>query len=136
MKKVLILGVNGFIGHHLSKRILETTDWEVYGMDMQTERLGDMINHPRMHFFEVTLPSIKNGLSIMLKNAMSFCHWLPSQHHPLTLNNHCAFSNSISKRTCQSSALQPSMASIWFSHLLLKSMACATMKNLTQKNPN
>lgn len=26
MKKVLILGVNGFIGHHLSKRILETTE--------------------------------------------------------------------------------------------------------------
>jgi methionyl-tRNA formyltransferase len=26
-KKVL-LGVNGFIGHHLSKRILETTDWQ------------------------------------------------------------------------------------------------------------
>jgi nucleoside-diphosphate-sugar epimerase len=52
MKKVLILGVNGFIGHHLSKRILETTDWEVFGMDMQTERLGDLINHERMHFFE------------------------------------------------------------------------------------
>ena len=32
MKKVLILGVNGFIGHHLSKRILETTDWDVYGI--------------------------------------------------------------------------------------------------------
>ncbi len=69
MKKVLILGVNGFIGHHLSKRILETTDWEVYGMDMQTERLGDMINHPRMHFLKVTSPSIKNGLSTMLRSA-------------------------------------------------------------------
>ncbi len=52
MKKILILGVNGFIGHHLSKRILETTDWEVFGMDMQTERLGDLLNHPRMHFSE------------------------------------------------------------------------------------
>jgi nucleoside-diphosphate-sugar epimerase len=52
MKKVLILGVNGFIGHHLSKRILETTDWEVYGMDMQSERISDMLDHPRMHFFE------------------------------------------------------------------------------------
>jgi nucleoside-diphosphate-sugar epimerase len=51
-KKVLILGVNGFIGHHLSKRILETTDWEVFGMDMQTDRLGDLANHERMHFFE------------------------------------------------------------------------------------
>ncbi|APR95596.1 NAD-dependent dehydratase [Pandoraea thiooxydans] len=52
MKKVLILGVNGFIGHHLSKHILETTDWEVYGMDMLTDRLGDLLNHERMHFFE------------------------------------------------------------------------------------
>jgi nucleoside-diphosphate-sugar epimerase len=52
MKKVLILGVNGFIGHHLSKRILETTDWEVYGMDMQNDRLGELLSHPRMHFFE------------------------------------------------------------------------------------
>ena len=51
-KKVLILGVNGFIGHHLSQRILETTDWQVFGMDMQTDRLGDLLNHERMHFFE------------------------------------------------------------------------------------
>ncbi len=52
MKKILILGVNGFIGHHLSKRIVETTNWEVYGMDMQSERLGDLLSHPRFHFFE------------------------------------------------------------------------------------
>ncbi|MES2534347.1 MAG: bifunctional UDP-4-keto-pentose/UDP-xylose synthase [Pseudomonadota bacterium] len=56
MKKVLILGVNGFIGHHLSKRILETTDWHVYGMDMMTDRITDLLDNPeyksRMHFFE------------------------------------------------------------------------------------
>ena len=52
MKKILILGVNGFIGHHLTERILETTDWEVYGMDMSSSRLGSVIGHPRMHFFE------------------------------------------------------------------------------------
>ncbi|WP_019140707.1 bifunctional UDP-4-keto-pentose/UDP-xylose synthase [Noviherbaspirillum massiliense] len=56
MKKVLILGVNGFIGHHLSKRILETTDWHVYGMDMMTDRITDLLENeaykPRMHFFE------------------------------------------------------------------------------------
>jgi nucleoside-diphosphate-sugar epimerase len=52
MKKVLILGVNGFIGHHLSKRILETTDWEVYGMDMQSDRIAELLQHPRMRFFE------------------------------------------------------------------------------------
>ena len=52
MKKVLILGVNGFIGHHLSNRILATTDWEVYGMDMSTDRISDLIGKPRFHFFE------------------------------------------------------------------------------------
>jgi len=50
--KILILGVNGFIGHHLSKRILETTDWEVYGMDMRCDRIADELNHSQFHFFE------------------------------------------------------------------------------------
>jgi len=35
MKRILILGVNGFIGHHLSRRILESTDWEIHGMAAQ-----------------------------------------------------------------------------------------------------
>ena len=52
MKKVLILGVNGFIGHHLSKRILETTDWQVFGMDMNSDRVTSFMDHPRFHFFE------------------------------------------------------------------------------------
>ena len=52
MKRILILGVNGFIGHHLSRRLLETTDAEVYGMDMSADRLGECVDHPRMHFFE------------------------------------------------------------------------------------
>ena len=52
MKKVLILGVNGFIGHHLSKRIIETTDWDVFGMDMQTERIAELMENKRFHFFE------------------------------------------------------------------------------------
>jgi nucleoside-diphosphate-sugar epimerase len=52
MKRILILGVNGFIGHHLSKRILADTDWEVYGMDMQSDRIEDVLNEPRFRFFE------------------------------------------------------------------------------------
>jgi len=52
MKKILILGVNGFIGHHLTKRIIAKTDWEVYGMDMQTERISDLMPEKRFHFFE------------------------------------------------------------------------------------
>lgn len=52
MKRVLILGVNGFIGHHLSQAILRSTDWDIYGMDMQTDRITDLLAAPRFHFFE------------------------------------------------------------------------------------
>jgi nucleoside-diphosphate-sugar epimerase len=50
--KVLILGVNGFIGHHLSRRIIDTTDWQVYGMDMHADRVRSLLDHERFHFFE------------------------------------------------------------------------------------
>jgi nucleoside-diphosphate-sugar epimerase len=52
MKRILILGVNGFIGHHLSKRIIAETDWAVYGMDMNTDRIADLLPEKRFHFFE------------------------------------------------------------------------------------
>ena len=52
MKKILILGVNGFIGHHLSNRILASTDWDVYGMDMASDRVSHLLDNPRFHFFE------------------------------------------------------------------------------------
>jgi len=50
MKKVLILGVNGFIGHHLTERILETTDWEVVGLDQADHRLTQYLGHDRFQF--------------------------------------------------------------------------------------
>jgi nucleoside-diphosphate-sugar epimerase len=50
--KVLILGVNGFIGHHLTQRILGTTDWLVYGMDLASDRLNGTLLHQRFHFLE------------------------------------------------------------------------------------
>lgn len=50
--KVLILGVNGFIGSHLSERILKDTDWEIYGLDIESNKLGDMTDNPKFHFVE------------------------------------------------------------------------------------
>jgi nucleoside-diphosphate-sugar epimerase len=52
MRRICILGVNGFIGHHLSQRIIAATDWEIYGMDMQTDRITDLLGEKRFHFFE------------------------------------------------------------------------------------
>ena len=66
-KKILILGVNGFIGHHLTKRILETTDWEVYGMDMSGDKLGDMVNNPRVHFVEGDITINKEWIAYHVK---------------------------------------------------------------------
>lgn len=67
MKKILILGVNGFIGHHLSKRIIDTTDWEVYGMDMNTDRVSDLLGHPRFHFFEGDITINKEWIAYHVK---------------------------------------------------------------------
>ena len=52
MKKILILGVNGFIGHHLTSKILAETDWQIWGMDMQDDRVRPFLDNPRFHFFE------------------------------------------------------------------------------------
>jgi nucleoside-diphosphate-sugar epimerase len=50
--KILILGVNGFIGNALTKRILADTDWEVFGMDLDDGKLGASLENPRFHFVE------------------------------------------------------------------------------------
>ncbi len=50
--KILILGVNGFIGNHLSEKILNTTDWDIYGLDIECNKLENVINNPRFHFLE------------------------------------------------------------------------------------
>ncbi len=52
MKHVLILGVNGFIGHHLSKYILAHTDWRIFGMDLQSDRVTSLMADARFHFVE------------------------------------------------------------------------------------
>jgi nucleoside-diphosphate-sugar epimerase len=49
---ILILGINGFIGHHLTQAILERTDWNVVGLDIGDSRLGSVLNHPRLTFFK------------------------------------------------------------------------------------
>ena len=69
MKRILILGVNGFIGHHLSKRILANTDWEIHGLDMQSERVADMFDHPRFHFTEGDITINKEWIEYNIKKS-------------------------------------------------------------------
>jgi len=51
-KHVLILGVNGFIGNHLSERLLESGNYEVHGMDLCTNSIEHLMGHPDFHFTE------------------------------------------------------------------------------------
>ena len=51
-KKILILGVNGFIGSRLSEIVLQQKDWEIYGMDILSDNLQECLAHPRFHFTE------------------------------------------------------------------------------------
>ena len=51
-KSVLILGVNGFIGSAISERLLESGKYEVYGMDLRSNYISDLLDKPDFHFFE------------------------------------------------------------------------------------
>src|SRR5262249_8499473 len=49
---ILILGVNGFIGSHLTSAVLQRTDWRVFGMDLDSDRVAKWLDHPRFRFLE------------------------------------------------------------------------------------
>src|SRR5207237_5324386 len=50
--KIMILGANSFIGSALTNAILRTRPWEVYGIDLADNRLGDLPKTDRFHFVE------------------------------------------------------------------------------------
>ncbi len=51
-KRVLILGANGFIGNHLSERLLQSGCYEVYAMDLHSNTLEHVKDHPDFYFKE------------------------------------------------------------------------------------
>lgn len=48
--KLLVLGVNGFIGSSMVEKILSETNWEIYGMDLSDHKITEFLGHPRLHF--------------------------------------------------------------------------------------
>ncbi|BAV32479.1 NAD-dependent dehydratase [Sulfuricaulis limicola] len=65
--KILILGVNGFIGNSLTERILRDTDWEVYGMDMGRDKLDSCLGHERFHYVEGDITINKEWIEYHVK---------------------------------------------------------------------
>ena len=50
--RLLILGVNGFIGTALTERILATTEWDVFGLDVATDKIEPFLGNRRFRFLE------------------------------------------------------------------------------------
>ncbi len=52
--KILILGINGFIGNALAERLLTEHDGshEVFGIDVFADKLDNCLDHKRFHFVE------------------------------------------------------------------------------------
>lgn len=48
--RVLILGVNGFIGNALGERLLADGNFEIYGMDRNNDMLRRFMDHPDFNF--------------------------------------------------------------------------------------
>lgn len=65
--KILILGVNGFVGSHLTERILKDTNWEIYGMDLGSNKIADYLDHPRFHFVEGDISISKEWIEYHVK---------------------------------------------------------------------
>jgi len=50
--KILILGANGFIGNALVKYLLNATDHYIYGLDLDNNKLDDLVNKQKFQFVE------------------------------------------------------------------------------------
>jgi nucleoside-diphosphate-sugar epimerase len=93
--KVLILGVNGFIGSHLVDRIMADTDWEVYGLDLGAHKVADHLANPRFHFVEGDVTISKEWIEYHIKKCDVVLPLVAISTSP----THCASSNWTSRRT-------------------------------------
>lgn len=67
--RVLILGVNGFIGNALTRRILTTTEWEVFGLDVGSERIEEFLAEKRFRFLEGDIAINREWVEYHVKKA-------------------------------------------------------------------
>jgi|CryBogDrversion2_8_1035294.scaffolds.fasta_scaffold00066_9 nucleoside-diphosphate-sugar epimerase len=66
-KKILILGVNGFIGSALTETILKEKDWQIFGMDMASDKIEESLGHPRFNFVEGDITINKEWIEYHIK---------------------------------------------------------------------
>jgi len=89
MKKILITGSNGFIGHHFCEHIIKKTDWQIFAIDKLTyasfgfDRLKDVnvfnINRIQLYTYDFTKP-LEGYLSKQLQDVNYIVHMGAETH--------------------------------------------------------
>ncbi|MHA1558572.1 MAG: bifunctional UDP-4-keto-pentose/UDP-xylose synthase [Alphaproteobacteria bacterium] len=67
--KILILGVNGFIGSALLEKILHEKNWIVYGIDLSEDKIKEFIGRPRFYFFKKDIIKNKDAILSYIKES-------------------------------------------------------------------
>jgi nucleoside-diphosphate-sugar epimerase len=65
--RVLILGVNGFIGNALTERILQETDWHVSGLDIGSDKIAPFLSDRRFTYLEGDIAINKEWIEYQIK---------------------------------------------------------------------
>jgi nucleoside-diphosphate-sugar epimerase len=68
-KRILILGVNGFIGSHLTEAILKQTDWQIVGLDLSSHKITEFLDNPRLRFHQANMLTSHEWIENEIKNA-------------------------------------------------------------------
>jgi len=70
MKKLLILGANGFIGSNLIEHILKTRPhWQITALDLATDKLGALLDDPRVTFEQADMRERRDWIEEQVEEA-------------------------------------------------------------------
>ena len=96
--RVLILGVNGFIGNSLTERILDTTDWNVSGLDIGSDKIAPFLENPRFTYLEGDITINKEWIEYQIKKCDVVLPLVATRRRRLS-DPPLAFSSATSRRT-------------------------------------
>ena len=67
--KILVTGVNGFIGTHFLEKALSSTDWQIQGFDIAEDNLAPFKGNPRFSFYRGDIFKENEWLESQVKEA-------------------------------------------------------------------
>lgn len=67
--RVLILGINGFIGSTLAEKLLVSGKFEVFGMDIELNNLSSIIGNPDLQVFKADITKEKDLVDYYIRNS-------------------------------------------------------------------